>query len=210
MALALIGVFAASITAIFQNNIKRMLAYSSVAQVGYMMLGVSFFSVTGLTGGIVHLFNHAMMKGALFMALGAVFFRVGSVHIDRMRGLGKQMPLTMFAFVMGGISLIGLPLTVGFISKWYLILAALERGWWPIAALVLFSSLLAIAYVWRVVEVAYFRDPPTNYPVVTEAPLSLLVPTWILVLANFYFGVDTTITVGVAQDAAMVLLGIDG
>ena len=210
MALALIGIFAASITAIFQNNIKRMLAYSSVAQVGYMMLGVSFFSVTGLTGGIVHLFNHAMMKGALFMALGAIFFRVGSVHIDQMRGLGRQMPLTMFAFVMGGISLIGLPLTVGFVSKWYLILAALERGWWPIAALVLISSLLAIAYVWRVVEVAYFRDPPANQPLVTEAPFSLLVPTWILVLANFYFGVDTTITIRVAQDAAMVLLGLGG
>ena len=208
MALALVGVFAASITAIFQNNIKRMLAYSSVAQVGYMMLGVSFFSVTGLTGGIVHLFNHAMMKGALFMALGAIFFRVGSVHIDRIRGLGKQMPFTMFAFVIGGLSLIGIPLTVGFISKWYLILAALERGWWPIAGLVLLSSLLAIVYVWRVVEVAYFRDPPTNHPKVTEAPLSLLVPTWILVLANIYFGVDTTLTVGVADTAAKVLLGL--
>lgn len=210
MALALVGVFAASITAIFQNNIKRLLAYSSVAQVGYIVLGVSFFSVTGLTGGIVHLFNHAMMKGALFMALGAMFYRLGSVHIDRMRGLGRQMPLTMFAFVIGGLSLIGLPLTVGFISKWYLILAALERGWWPIAGLVLLSSLLAIAYVWRVVEVAYFRDPPTHHPHVKEAPLSLLVPTWILVLANIYFGVDTTLTVGVAENAARSLLGFGG
>ena len=210
MALALVGVFAASITAIFQNNVKRMLAYSSVAQVGYMLLGVSFFSVTGLTGGIVHLFNHALMKGALFMALGAVFYRLGSVHIDRMRGLGKQMPLTMFAFVLGGLSLIGLPLTVGFISKWYLILAALERGWWPIAGLILLSSLLAVAYIWRVVEAAYFRDPATHYPRVTEAPPALLVPTWILVLANFYFGIDTSVTVGIADNAAKVLLGSGG
>lgn len=210
MALALVGVFAASITAIFQNNVKRMLAYSSVAQVGYMLLGVSFFSVTGLTGGIVHLFNHAIMKGALFMALGAVFYRLGSVHIDRMRGLGRQMPLTMFAFVLGGLSLIGLPLTVGFISKWYLILAALERGWWPIAGLILLSSLLAVAYIWRVVEAAYFRDPATHYPRATEAPPALLVPTWILVLANFYFGIDTSVTVGIADNAAKVLLGSGG
>ena len=210
MALALVGVFAASITAIFQNNVKRMLAYSSVAQVGYMLLGVSFFSVTGLTGGIVHLFNHAIMKGALFMALGAVFYRLGSVHIDRMRGLGKQMPLTMFAFVLGGLSLIGLPLTVGFISKWYLILAALERGWWPIAGLILLSSLLAVAYIWRVVEAAYFRDPATHHPRATEAPPALLVPTWILVLANFYFGIDTSVTIGVAENAAKVLLGSGG
>ena len=210
MALALVGVFAASITAIFQNNVKRMLAYSSVAQVGYMLLGVSFFSVTGLTGGIVHLFNHAIMKGALFMALGAVFYRLGSVHIDGMRGLGKQMPLTMFAFVLGGLSLIGLPLTVGFISKWYLILAALERGWWPIAGLILLSSLLAVAYIWRVVEAAYFREPATHHPRATEAPLALLVPTWILVLANFYFGIDTSVTVGIADNAAKVLLGSGG
>ncbi len=210
MALALVGVFAASITAIFQNNVKRMLAYSSVAQVGYMLLGVSFFSVTGLTGGIVHLFNHAIMKGALFMALGAVFYRLGSVHIDRMRGLGKQMPLTMFAFVLGGLSLIGLPLTVGFISKWYLILAALERGWWPIAGLILLSSLLAVAYIWRVVEAAYFRDPAPHHPRATEAPPALLVPTWILVLANFYFGIDTSVTVGIADNAAKVLLGSGG
>ncbi len=210
MALALVGVFAASITAIFQNNVKRMLAYSSVAQVGYMLLGVSFFSVTGLTGGIVHLFNHAIMKGALFMALGAVFYRLGSVHIDGMRGLGKQMPLTMFAFVLGGLSLIGLPLTVGFISKWYLILAALERGWWPIAGLILLSSLLAVAYIWRVVEAAYFREPATHHPRATEAPPALLVPTWILVLANFYFGIDTSVTVGIADNAAKVLLGSGG
>jgi len=210
MALALVGVFATSITAIFQNNVKRMLAYSSVAQVGYMLLGVSFFSVTGLTGGIVHLFNHAIMKGALFMALGAVFYRLGSVHIDRMQGLGKQMPLTMFAFVLGGLSLIGLPLTVGFISKWYLILAALERGWWPIAGLILLSSLLAVAYIWRVVEAAYFRDPETHHPRATEAPPALLVPTWILVLANFYFGIDTSVTVGIADNAAKVLLGSGG
>ena len=144
------------------------------------------------------------------MALGAVFYRLGSVHIDRMRGLGKQMPLTMFAFVLGGLSLIGLPLTVGFISKWYLILAALERGWWPIAGLILLSSLLAVAYIWRVVEAAYFRDPATHYPRVTEAPPALLVPTWILVLANFYFGIDTSVTVGIADNAAKVLLGSGG
>ena len=207
MTLALVGVFAASIAAVFQNDVKRMLAYSSVAQVGYMMLGVGFFSVTGLTGGIVHLFNHALMKGALFMALGAVFFRLGSVRIEDMRGLGREMPLTMFAFVLGGLSLIGLPLTVGFISKWHLILAALERGWHPIAGLILLSSLLAVAYVWRVVEAVYFRDPPPGRPRATEAPLSLLAPTWILALANFYFGIDTSVTVGVAADAARSLLG---
>ena len=157
--LALAGVFAGSLAALFQQDVKRMLAYSSVAQVGYMMLGIGLFSVTGLTATLVHLFNHALMKGALFLAMGCVAWRIGSVELEDLRGLGKRMPLTAAAFVAGGLSLIGVPLTAGFISKWYLVLAALERGMWPVAVLVLGGSLIAVAYVWRVVEAAYFREP---------------------------------------------------
>ena len=208
LTLALIGVFTASAVAIFQNDVKRMLAYSSVAQIGYMILGVSFASVTGLTAGIIHLFNHALMKGALFMALGCVFLRLGSVDLSRMHGLGRTMPLTMGAFVIGGLSLIGIPLTVGFISKWYLVLAALERGWWPVAVLVLGGSLLAAVYVWRVVEAAYFREPPEGGQRVAEAPLMMLVPTWALIFFTIYFGIDTDLTVGVAGRAAALLIGL--
>ena len=206
--LSLIAIFSASIVAIFQSNVKRLLAYSSVAQIGYMILGISFVSVTGITAGIVHLFNHALIKGALFLALGCVMYRTGSTHIDRIAGLGKCMPWTMAAFVVGGLSLIGVPLTVGFISKWYLILAALEQGWWPVAVLVLISSLLALIYVWRVVEAAYFRSEISGHEAVKEAPLSLLVPTWALIAANIYFGVDTSLTVGAAEFAAKQLLGV--
>ena len=204
--LSIVAVLVASTVAIFQTDMKRMLAYSSVAQIGYMMLGISFGSVTGLTSSILHLFNHAMMKGGLFLALGCVMYRLGSVHIDEMRGLGRLMPVTMFSFVLGGLSLIGVPLTVGFISKWYLVQAALELGLWPIAVLILLGSLLAIAYIWRVVEVAYLR-PPADHIEAKEAPLSMLVPTWILIGASFYFGIDTSLTVGVAERAAVFLIG---
>ena len=205
--LSLLAIFVASTVAIYQNNVKRLLAYSSIAQIGYMVLGLSFFSVRGLGAGIVHLFNHALMKGALFLALGAMFYRIGSVHIDDLRGIGKRMPVTTFAFVMGGLSLIGVPLTVGFVSKWNLLAAALEKGLWPVAALILLSSLLAVIYVWRVVEVAYFREPLKEMEV-KEAPLSMLVPTWLLIAASVYFGVSTSITVGVAEKAAKLLLGV--
>ncbi len=206
--LALIGIFVASIVAIFQSDIKRMLAYSSVAQIGYMVLGISFASVAGLTGGIVHMFNHALMKGGLFLAMGCIAFRLGSVEIDDMRGIGRRMPLTMAAWVVGGLGLIGVPLTVGFISKWYLIQAALERDWWIVAALVLVSSLLALAYVWRVVETAYFKAPFEERTDVREAPLSMLVPTWILIGATLVFGLTTSTSAGVARRAAETLLGI--
>ena len=205
--LALVGIFSASLVAIFQTNVKRMLAYSSVAQIGYMILGISLVSVTGLTAGISHLFNHALMKGALFMALGCISFRVGAAELDRMAGVGRAMPWTMGAFVIGGLSLIGVPLTAGFVSKWYLIVGALEKGWWPVAVLVLITSLLALIYIWRVVEVAYFKPAPEGR-VVREAPLALLVPTWALALANLYFGLDTSLNAGVARLAAQSLLGV--
>jgi multicomponent Na+:H+ antiporter subunit D len=205
--LALIGIFSASLVAIFQTNVKRMLAYSSVAQIGYMILGISLVSVTGLTASISHLFNHALMKGALFMALGCVSFRIGSVQIDRMAGLGRTMPWTMGSFVIGGLSLIGVPLTAGFVSKWYLIVGTLERGWWPVAVLVLLTSLMAMVYIWRVVEVAYFKPAPEGQAV-REAPLALLIPTWTLALANLYFGLETSLNAGVARQAAEVLLGV--
>lgn len=208
--LAATAVLSMSLVAIFQTNVKRLLAYSSVAQIGYMILGLCLASVTGLTATLLHLFNHALMKGALFMALGCVAYRIGSVHVDAMAGLGKRMPWTMAAFVAGGLSLVGVPLTVGFVSKWYLVLAAVERGWWPAAVLVLVASIMALVYVWKVVESAYFRDAPHEEggkPRPTEAPWGLLAPTWALVLLNVYFGIDAGRTAAVAERAAQVLLG---
>ncbi|MCH2378899.1 MAG: monovalent cation/H+ antiporter subunit D family protein, partial [Pedosphaera sp.] len=158
--LAAVGILSTSTVSIFQDNVKRMLAYSSVAQVGYMVLGISLVSSAGLTAALLHLFNHALMKGTLFLALGCVAYRLGSVRLGAIAGLGQRMPWTMAAFLVGALSLIGIPLTAGFVSKWYLILAAVERGWWPLVVVVVAGSLLAIIYVWRVVEMAYLRSPP--------------------------------------------------
>ncbi len=206
--LGLLGIFVASTTAIFQENVKRLFAYSSVAQIGYMIVGFSISTTTGLMATLLHLFNHALMKSALFLALGAVMYRIGSVQLCQFQGLGRQMPFTMAAIVAGGLSLIGVPLTVGFVSKWYLVLAALENGWWPVAVLILLSSLLAIVYVWRIVEAAYFNEPPASRKTVEEAPLGFLIPVWVLVSANIYFGLDTRLSVGVAQAASQSLFGV--
>ena len=207
--LAAVGILSTSTVSIFQDNVKRMLAYSSVAQVGYMVLGISLVSSAGLTAALLHLFNHALMKGTLFLALGCVAYRLGSVRLGAMAGLGQRMPWTMAAFLVGALSLIGIPLTAGFVSKWYLILAAVERGWWPLVVVVIAGSLLAIIYVWRVVEMAYLRPPPEKLSV-TEAPLSLLLPTWLLAGANVYFGIDTQFSVGMARQAAALLTGSSG
>ena len=206
--LGLLGIFAASTTAIFEKNVKHLFAYSSVAQIGYMIVGFSLSTTTGLMATLLHLFNHALMKSALFLALGAVMYSIGSVQLSQFQGLGRQMPFTMAAIVVGGLSLIGVPLTVGFVSKWYLVLAVLENGWWPVAVLILFGSLLAIVYVWRIVEAAYFNEPPAGRESVEEAPLGFLIPVWLLVSANIYFGIDTRLSIQLAQAVSQSLFGV--
>jgi multicomponent Na+:H+ antiporter subunit D len=205
--LSLVAMFVGSLAAIFQTNLKRLLAYSSVAQIGYMTLGLSFASQTGLTGGLVHLFNHALMKGGLFLVAGCVMYRIASNRIEDLAGLGRRMPFTMAAFVVGGLSLIGVPGTVGFVSKWYLVIAALEKGWYVVAFLILLSSLLAAVYIWRVVEVIFFRAPSEVSAGASDPPLSMLIPTWLLIGSTIVFGLQTEWSAGVASRVAAWLMG---
>ncbi|MDS9947172.1 MAG: monovalent cation/H+ antiporter subunit D family protein, partial [Planktomarina sp.] len=202
---ALLAMFTASLAAIFQRDLKRMLAYSSIAQIGYMLLGIALFSETGLTATIIHLFNHGITKALLFMGVGAYVLRSGSSFYVHLHGLGKTMPWTSAAVVIGGISLIGVPGTAGFLSKWLLVQAAIEKGYWPLAMLIVASSLLAVMYVWRLIETLYL-SPPNGERTIQEAPLSMLLPLWIMALACIYFGFETDITLGAAKTAAQALL----
>jgi multicomponent Na+:H+ antiporter subunit D len=206
--LGVVGVVMASISAIFQTDAKRLLAYSSIAQISYMVLGMGFASVLGLTATLVHVFNHALMKGALFMAVGAIVYRVGSSRLEELNGLGRRMPWTFTAIFIAGLSLIGIPGTAGFISKWYLVLAAIEQQSWLITLVILLGSLLAVIYMWKIIEVMFFRPASDSIVEVKEAPVSLLLPMWTLVLANLYFGINTELTVNVA-DSAVGLLGVN-
>ena len=207
MPLSLIAIVAGSAAAIGQKDAKRLLAFSSVGQIGYLALGVSFATVTGLTGGIVHIFNHGLTKGGMFLALGCVAYRLGNTRIESLHGLGRRMPLTSAALVLGGLGLIGVPGTAGFISKWYLVQAAIEGDLWPVAVIVLLGSLIALVYVGRLVEAAYFHAPNPTVGQVQEAPASMLIPTWILIIGSIYFGFHTELTVGVAETAALTLMG---
>jgi multicomponent Na+:H+ antiporter subunit D len=207
LALSLAGIFGASMAAIFQSNLKRMFAYSSVGQIGYITLGLAMATVTGVTGGIVHLLNHALIKGAIFMGLGAIVYRLGRATLDDIAGIGKVMPMTTAAIVLACLSLVGIPGTAGFISKWYLIIAAIDLGWWWLAALIVASSMITIVYVGRVVEAAYFREPSKACIAASEAPAELLLPTWVLAAATVWFGIDTNLTAGLAREAAAVLVG---
>ena len=203
--LSLIAIVSMSLVALFQDDLKRMLAYSSVAQVGYILLGVSLASTSGLTAAVSHLFNHGITKGALFLLVGILALRVGSTQLSRLSGLASRMPVTSFGIVLAGLSLIGVPGTAGFITKWYLVRAALERGSWWLAALIVATSLIALGYVWRFVEAAYLQPADPDLPRSGEAPLSMLVPAWLLVAACIYFGLETSFNVGFVVQAVQLL-----
>lgn len=204
--LAGLGIILASLTALYQDHVKRCFAYSSVAQIGYIVLGIALMTPSGLTAGLLHIINHALAKGALFMSLGCLYYRLGAMSMSALAGAAREMPLSAAAFVIAGLSLIGVPLTAGFISKWYLLLASLEHGQWLLALIIVGGSLLALAYVWQVVEQLYFHAPPADRPAVTEAPWSLLIPTWLVVIANLYLGIDSSLTVNLADQAMRALL----
>ena len=205
--LSVAAMFVASLIAVFQTDLKRMLAYSSVAQIGYITLGIGLANLAGLTGGLVHVVNHALMKAALFLAVGAVFFRVRTVRLSDLAGIGRKMPLTMSAFTVACFGLVGTPGTSGFISKWYLALGAFDEGWWVLIFLIVGSSLIALVYVGRVLEVVWLREPSVALAQASDPPLSMLLPLVVLAAATIYFGLYTEWTVGIAGTAAKDLLG---
>jgi multicomponent Na+:H+ antiporter subunit D len=207
LVLSLAAMFIASILAIYEEDLKRMLAYSSVAQIGYITFGMSLANKSGLTGSIVHLLNHAVMKGALFLALGAIVYRLGTVKLADLGGIGRKMPVTFAAFVIAGLGIIGTPGTAGFISKWYLAVGALDKGWWPLVFLIVASSLISVVYIGRVVEAAYFRPASRACELAKDPPLNMLIPILVLATASIYFGIDTELSAGLASKAAEMLIG---
>jgi multicomponent Na+:H+ antiporter subunit D len=167
-----------SFIALSQDNLKRMLAFSTIAQLSYIVLGAALLSPKGVTGGMVHIAMHAFGKITLFFCAGAIFVATGKKNISEMTGIGRRMPVTMTAFFIGALSIIGMPPCGGFLSKWYLVLGALEADKIAILVVLLFSSLLNAGYFMPVVYRAFFCPPEeARFEArVQEAPLCCVVP----------------------------------
>ncbi len=207
LVLSILAMFVASTSAVFENNAKRMLAYSSVAQVGYITLGIGLANIAGMTGALAHILNHAVMKTALFLALGAVYYRIGSVNLKDLSGIGRKMPVTMLAFGIAGLGLIGTPGTAGFISKWFLAIGALDKHWWWLVLLIVLSSLISLVYIGRITEIVWFRKPSELAAEARDPPLSMLAPLIILAVATIYLGFDTRVSANAAAQIALQLFG---
>ena len=223
--LALITIFLGSAVAITQTEIKRMLAYSSISQIGYIILGITLFTGKGLTGGMMHIFGHAMMKASLFMCAGAFIHQTGLRQIKDLKGIGRRMPLTTAVFTIGGLSMIGLPPFVGFVSKWYLALGSFEAvnagyywsGWGVIALVTLLvSSMMNLIYYGPIIIGAWFSPMPGEAPrseahghgeheaapvvVKNDDPnFWMMFPMLLLALGVLYFGIFTSFPLGIAK-----------
>jgi multicomponent Na+:H+ antiporter subunit D len=161
------GIVVGSVLAIQQTDLKRMLAYSTVAQLGYIGLGIGLGTPLALVGALLHVLNHALMKSGLFLVAGGILQRAGIKEIARFSGLGQRMPLVMGGFVVLALSMVGIPPTAGFFSKFYLVSATVETGDWVLATVVVTSSLLTAVYFLRLFERIFVLPPEEE--VITRA-----------------------------------------
>jgi len=198
-----------SYLAIKQDNLKRILAYSSIAQIGYMVLGIALITELGLMASLVHIFNHAFIKVGLFLAVTAIIYSYNTDSLENLAGIAKTSPSIFVFFIISGLSLIGVPLTSGFMSKWYLIKASLEAGYWIFVSIVVISSVMAIIYIGRIIEIAYFKPKAAQTATADpdkKRPYLLFLSLVVISLINIYFGMETSLNVGTASQIANELI----
>ncbi len=182
------SILAGSIIALRQKVLKLRLAYSTISQLGYITLGGLMLTPAGLTGGVIHIINHAILKITLFFCAGTIIRLTGKTRVDELHGLGKRMPIIMVAFAISGLGLIGIIPICGYVSKFYLLTGALEGGRLIFAILLLVSAMLNSMYYLPIVINAFFKEGEFEKPKGFEAPLTMLVPIIILAVMAVFFG----------------------
>jgi len=195
MTLACIAIAVGSISALAQTDLKRMLCYIIVAEVGYMVGGVWLANENGLTGAVYHILADGMMTSCLFMTVGAIIYKTQKSSLEAMRNIFKKMPVTAAVFVVAAFSIIGIPPTCGFFSKWYLISGAIAAGQWLFIAALLFSSLINALIFFRIIEIGFFpnfdEETHSGKVVVAEAPITMMIPMVITAISLVLIGIYT-------------------
>jgi multicomponent Na+:H+ antiporter subunit D len=191
-----VAIIGGAVMALAQTDFKRMLCYIVVAEVGYIVGGVGLANATAIKGAILHILNDAVMTVGLFAVAGIVVYKTRSHNLSDFHGLFRKMPFTMAAFVVGALSIIGVPPTCGFFSKWYLIHGAVIAGHWAFVAALLLSSLISVVLFFRVIEIGFVFQPSHqgdshsggHTVTLDEAPASMLVPTVVIAVAIVLMG----------------------
>jgi proton-translocating NADH-quinone oxidoreductase chain N len=196
------------ISAFSQNNVKRMLAYSSIGQIGLIVFALAMASSNGVAGGLFQLISHSLGKALLFLSAGYIIYRTASMDISSFEGIGKKMPVTSLAFTIGAFSLVGLPPFVGFPSKFLIVQAALTKGeilYFVFIALVLIGTVIEGVYFFRVVQVIYFKKDK-NIAEIKEAPIAALIPMFILSIFIIAIGIYPKLVTDILDSAVSEFL----
>jgi len=195
----------ASALAVTERDLKRLLAYSSIANLGLMLVALGLGGVAGITAALVNLLNHAVIKGGLFAATAAIVARHGNARFETLAGLSRTMPVTFLCLLVGGLALIGVPLTAGFVSKLSVIRVALDLGDWVVAGGILLTSLITVVYIWRIVEAGMLGEPAKAGR--RDAGPMFLLPMTVLTAGTVFLGIDSRLTFGLAERIAGQLVG---
>jgi multicomponent Na+:H+ antiporter subunit D len=195
MSLAALSMVAAAFLALGQKDLKRMLAYSSISQVGYIVLGLSLGTPLGIAGGLFHLINHALAKSLLFLNSGSVQQATGTRNLDEMGGLAKRMPVTAATNLVGALSIAGVPPLNGFWSKLIIIIALVQAGHWGFAVAAVLTSVLTLWYYLLIQRKAFFGKLDERWKDVQEAPFWMLASNVILALLCLGVGLFFALTI---------------
>jgi len=187
MVAASVTILVASLLALSQDNLKARLAFSTISQLSYIILGAALLNSSGVMGGVAHITNHAVSKITLFFCAGSIYVSTRKTEISQMSGLAKRMPWTMAAFTLASLSVVGIPLTSGFVSKWYLVLGAVDHHSLTSLVVLLVGSLLSAAYLGPVVYKAYFEEESPASEEVREVPW-MVAPLAITAAASLLLG----------------------
>lgn len=199
----------ASMFALVQDNLKRRLAYSTISQLSYIILGAALLTPSGLIGGILHIAHHAFMKITLFFCAGAIYVVTHKKNISEMSGIGRKMPITMLMFFIAVLGMCGFPPVCGFISKWYLLLGSVEADQLPIVIVLLTSSLLNVAYFFPIIFVAFFKKPEKGSEF-KEAPIFILLPLTLTAIISLILGIWPDAPYSFFQIANIVFQNVTG
>lgn len=208
--LSVITMTLGNVTALLQRDLKRLLAYSSIGHVGYMLVGLSAGTRLGLTGTTLHIFNHALMKGAAFLCAGAIIYKLGTRRLDDIAGVGRRMPVTATAFGISLLALTGMPPLNGFVSELTLFTSAVQvdKAWLGIA--IVLNSALSAGYYLRVLRSLIQSARSEKLEKVKEAPITMLLPICIMAALIILFGIWPDLVLGLARKAAVDLLSMSG
>jgi len=202
-----VSIVVAAMLALGQKDLKRMLAYSSISQVGYIVLGIGLGTPLGIAGGLFHLFNHAMAKGLLFLNSGSVQMSTGTRNLEEMGGLARRMPLTAGTSLVGSLSIAGVPPLAGFWSKLMIIMALVQAAEWPLAVIAVLASVLTLWYYLLIQRKAFFGKLEERWKEVREAPLWMSVSTVLLSLLIIAVGLVFAFVVRTWIEPAAGVLG---